>query len=90
MQPTTASALAVSNSRVDIQRRIEERERALAAATSPLLRRMQDASRGKAPPYGVPPFAAQMTAEELKEFEKQLVYDTYQATKSYAGQPGQW
>lgn len=40
--------------------------------------------------YGKPPFAAQMTAEELKEFQKQLTYDTYQATKSYAGQPGQW
>ena len=42
------------------------------------------------PEYGKPPFAAQMTVEELKEFQRQLAYDTYQATKSYAGQPGQW
>jgi len=42
------------------------------------------------PEYGKPPFAAQMTLEELKDFQKQLAYDTYQATKSYAGQPGQW
>ena len=42
------------------------------------------------PGYGKPPFAAHMSAEELKEFQKQLTYDTYQATKSYAGQPGQW
>ena len=42
------------------------------------------------PGYGKPPFAAHMSAQELKEFQKQLTYDTYQATKSYAGRPGQW
>jgi hypothetical protein len=42
------------------------------------------------PLYGKPPFAAQMTVAELKEFQKQLAYDMFQATKSYAGQPGQW
>jgi hypothetical protein len=49
------------------------------------------AAAGKLHPlYGKPPFAAQMTVAELKDFQKQLAYDTYQATKSYAGQPGQW
>ena len=42
------------------------------------------------PGYGKPPFAARMTLEDLKDFQKQLAYDTYQATKSYTGQPGQW